>query len=308
MNLREWALPIYTILIQLATGLLFSLWIIYTVSSLKFRIKKEILSLLKMPALIIFATIVFGVIGAHFHLSRPYLSFLAIRNFHTSWLSREIHFTVLFSLFTGLLLLLLWFDLGSISLINCLGWIAVLTGLITIYCMSQIYRLPTQIIWNTSATMFSYYGTTFLLGAPSIIVVLLMDYRISSSHDPSATDLKAKIIKTAFPWSIGSTVASAILIIVVFLCQITSLRHMNEPSAIASLDLLFNLYRPLLFLRYTLLLAGIAMAILWWRRLATNKALINELLGPLYIACMFVLTAEIIGRFLFYASHVRIGF
>jgi DMSO reductase anchor subunit len=32
-----------------------------------------------------------------------------------------------------------------------------------------------------------------------------------------------------------------------------------------------------------------------------------KLLGPVYIACILVLIGEIIERFLFYATHVRIG-
>jgi DMSO reductase anchor subunit len=32
-----------------------------------------------------------------------------------------------------------------------------------------------------------------------------------------------------------------------------------------------------------------------------------NLLGPIYIACIMVMVGEILERFLFYASHVRIG-
>ena len=40
MNLREWALPVYTILMQLAIGALLSLWIIRTLNSSKYGKEK----------------------------------------------------------------------------------------------------------------------------------------------------------------------------------------------------------------------------------------------------------------------------
>ena len=40
MNLREWALPVYTILMQLAVGALFSLWVIRALSSAKYGERK----------------------------------------------------------------------------------------------------------------------------------------------------------------------------------------------------------------------------------------------------------------------------
>ena len=76
MNLREWALPVYTILMQLAIGGFLTLWTIRSLSASKLS-KAELDSLTRNPLTIIFITVIVGIIGSHFHLSRPYLSFLA---------------------------------------------------------------------------------------------------------------------------------------------------------------------------------------------------------------------------------------
>jgi DMSO reductase anchor subunit len=34
---------------------------------------------------------------------------------------------------------------------------------------------------------------------------------------------------------------------------------------------------------------------------------IQELLTPAYLACLLVIIGEVLGRFLFYAAHIRIG-
>ncbi len=96
MNVREWALPVYTILIQMAVGMLLVLWTLRLFGNKRYG-KERIDQIVRDPLIIIIATIILGVIGAHFHLSRPYLSFLAVRNFRTSWLSsrNRIYFVIL---------------------------------------------------------------------------------------------------------------------------------------------------------------------------------------------------------------------
>jgi len=87
MNVREWALPVYTILMQLAVGALFVLWSIRALARFKMN-SNEIDRMMQNPIFIISFTILIAIIGAHFHLSRPFHSFLAALNFRSSWLSR----------------------------------------------------------------------------------------------------------------------------------------------------------------------------------------------------------------------------
>jgi DMSO reductase anchor subunit len=146
-----------------------------------------------------------------------------------------------------------------------------------------------------------------LLGTTSLIVILLMDLRFSESENPKDLGIRVQIIKKASIWlTIGATI-SGILVIALGLYQIENLRAIGEPSAQASLRLLLDLYQPLLVMRIGLTALGIIWLIVVISfTLRTQRSFMN-LLGPVYIACIMVLVGEIIERFLFYATHVRIG-
>ena len=87
MNVREWALPVYTILMQLATGAILMLWILRWLASPKFS-PSEMDRIIRNPVMVILVTIIVAMGASHFHLSKPLHSFYAFRNFQTSWLSR----------------------------------------------------------------------------------------------------------------------------------------------------------------------------------------------------------------------------
>jgi anaerobic dimethyl sulfoxide reductase subunit C (anchor subunit) len=306
MNLREWALPVYTILMQLSIGALFSLWVVRTLKGLKYG-QEKMDQITTIPVLIIFSTIILALIGSHFHLSRPFLSFLAIRNFRHSWLSREITFTIFVFVCTAILSLLLWFRKGNYHLRLGLGWGAILAGLATVYCMASIYLLPAQVAWNSTVTIISYYAVTLLLGTTSLIVILLMDLRFLSEGSPADLDVNIKIVKESIVWLTVATVIGALLVIGTGIYQIELLRSTASSSAQASLKLILDLYKPLFIMRMGLT----ALGVIWLVGIVTHyikkQKLIMNLLGPVYIACILVLIGEILERFLFYATHVRIG-
>jgi len=305
MNIREWTLPVYTILTQLAAGALFVLWVIRTLSNSKYG-REEVDRIIKIPILIILITIIAGITGAHFHLSRPYLSFLALRNFHSSWLSRELVFNLFFIFSVGCLWTLLWFVNGHHKLKTVLGWVAILFGFATEYCMSRIYLLPSQPAWNSPLTTVSFLETMLLLGVMTVPVLLIMDLKFSKSQQQENQSIRTRIIQGSFDWLAVIAVVMVIVIAVLNSFQISSLRAGNE-SAQTSLDLLLELYQPLLIIRYALLFVGVgwlglAVVLSHSRRKATE-----ELMAPVFIACLLVMIAEILGRFLFFAIHVRIG-
>lgn len=306
MNLREWALPVYTILMQLAIGALFSLWIIRMLGGYKYG-NEKMDRITTVPVLIIFSTMIFAMIGSHFHLSRPYLSFLAVRNFRYSWLSREVVFTIFVFMFTGLLLFMLRFHKGYYHLKGGLGWGAILAGFATVYCMASIYLLPTQIAWNSAITIISYYAVMLLLGTTSLIVILLMDLRFSEGESPDDMEIRVKIIKKATIWLTATATIAASLVVALGLYQIVLLRNMELLSAQASLKLILDLYKPLFFMRIGLTIIGVAWLIGVVSYFIRTQRSFIKLLGPVYIACIMVLIGEILERFLFYATHVRIG-
>ena len=306
MNVREWALPVYTILIQLAAGALLSLWIYR--AWLYFREgSTKMGGLPRVPILIILFTTLIATIGAHFHLSKPFFSLFALLNFSTSWLSREIVFTILFFLSLAGLAYLAWFVEGRQTLKTALGWLAAGLGLVTVYCMARVYMLPSQIAWNTPVTIYSYFAETLFLGAISLSAILLMDLSFSHQLEPQRINPRDPLlIKGLTGLALGSAVGF-VFTLIFSLQHIQALQAVEAPSAQTSLLLLLDLYGPLLILQVALGILGLACWLFnLWRHLGSRQAT-TQLLAPAYTASIMVLVAAILGRFLFYAMHVRMG-
>jgi len=294
MNVREWALPVYTILLQIAIGTLLCLWIMRFFGGKKIG-HEAMDQIVRDPLLIILVTIFLGMIGAHFHLSRPYLSFLSIRNFQSSWLSREIVFTLIFFVLNLFLCYLQWFHEGSWKLRSTLGWVAIADGFVTVYCMGSIYLLPAQAAWDTPETIFSYYGSMLLLGVMALAAILIMDL----------TE-RAKIVKQAVK---GLAVVGGVVLIPVIVLNLSHLQWLRTgaPLAQTSYELLIDLYTPLLVARFVMLLAGVGILVFSVFRMNRKKMTIQELFNPVYLSCLMVIVGEVLGRFLFYAAHIRTG-
>ena len=306
MNLREWALPFYTILVQLALGALFALWLIRAFAASKYG-KERVDHIIDNSVLVIFITLGVGMLGAHSHLSKPFQSFLAILNFRSSWLSREIVFNLLFFLSTGWLLVLQVTSKGSWRLKTALGWLAILLGSANVYCMAHIYLLPTQVTWNTPVTILSFFTTAFLLGVMALASLLIMDLKYSELRQLPKTGLQAVVIQKSMGWM---AIAAGVLALAIIFQQIYLLGTLSQNdlyTAQISVLLLMQLYPVLFTARLGALVLGVislALVVFWQAR---NHKLVSNLLVPIYLTCLLVMVGEILGRFLFYATHVRLG-
>jgi anaerobic dimethyl sulfoxide reductase subunit C (anchor subunit) len=305
MNVREWALPVYTILMQIAAGILLMLWIIRQQGKSKLG-RDKMTQMTDTPLTIVFLTIVFAMIGAHFHLSKPYLSLLAILNIRTSWLSREIVFTILFFFSVAAIWYLRRRASHRWGLETHLGWIAIVFGWANIYCMAQIYLLPTQVAWNSKVTITYYAGTTLLLGAMAMAALLIMDFRFAEIRNPSLPTYRIPLIQSSLLWLTVLAVFMVFMVIGINFYQITFLQTAEE-SATTSLNLLLGLYQPLFLIRLGFIFIGVTWLISTIIQMVRKQKTIQELMTPIYGSCLLVMIGEILGRFLFYATHVRLG-
>jgi anaerobic dimethyl sulfoxide reductase subunit C (anchor subunit) len=305
MNVREWALPVYTILMQLAVGTLLSLWLIRGVALRQYG-RSTTDHLLRIPALAVFVTIFVAIIGSHFHLSRPIFSLLALLNWRLSWLSREVIFTISFFLLVGCLVYLLWFTDGYARLKTGLGWLAIVTGGFSVYSMSKIYLLPTHFSWNSPLTVVSFLLTAIILGVTAVAVLLVMDLKLSEVANQVETALRRELIQKTFGWLAAVAVGTAVVILILNLILIAQLRQ-GDLSAQTSFMLSLGLYQPLFGMRYIALFVGVSWFGLAALSLSRSRQTQFEITNPTYLACLLVLIAEILGRFLFYATHVRTG-
>jgi anaerobic dimethyl sulfoxide reductase subunit C (anchor subunit) len=305
MNLREWALPVYTILIQLSTGALLALWLV------RWRFArlggKDLDRLTRIPVLILLSTIGVAAMGAHFHLSRPFQSFLAVSNFATSWLSREILCTVLFLLGAGILTYMVWLVDGRRRLKTAFGWLTIGLGVSTVYAMAHVYLLPTQVAWDSTLTVFAYFAESALLGTISLAVILLMDLNFSYEKDSNGIEARDHLVALSLE---GLAVIAPIALVAnlaLNVQQIAVLGSLHSASAGMSMRLLSDLYEPLYLVRLALAVTGVGWFVVSYIRTVRSGARIREMISPAYVACILVLVGEILGRFLFYAVHVRSG-
>lgn len=305
MNIREWTLPVYTILTQLSVGALCVIWIIRTLRSVKLADENND-QFVKVPVLILFFTIAFAIIFAHFHLSKPFLSVMALRNIETSWLSRELLANTIYIFFVGLLLVSLLLAKGSQKTNTFLGWTAIVAGFATDYCMSRIYLLPSQPSWNSPLTPVSFLVTTFLLGVVTVPVLFIMDLIFKKSQEHENLSRYADLIGTSLVRLAVVTVPLCILMAGINFYQIASLLS-GSSAAQTSLSLLLNIYQPLLIIRLVLLFVGVVWFVYISVQINQRKLFVDDLLPNVFIVCLLVMIAEILGRFLFYAIHVRVG-
>jgi DMSO reductase anchor subunit len=305
MNIREWTLPAYTILTQLSVGALLVIWVIRALNINEFGSEKTDQAI-KIPVLILFSTAIFAVIFAHFHLSKPYLSFLALRNIGSSWLSRELLANLIYVTFFGLLLTSLLSIKARNNIVSILGWLAILCGFITEFCMSRIYLLPSQPAWDSLLTPISFLITTFLLGVLTVPVLFTMDLIFKKAQGQDSAAINSQLIDRSLGKLALLAVTLCILVVTSVYLQIASLFSGNA-AAQTSLDLLLNIYQPLLILRLVFLFIGAGMLSFVAARHHQRKLAAESLLLQVFITCLLVLVAEILGRFLFYAIHVRVG-
>lgn len=305
MNVREWALPVYTILMQLAVGSILVLWVLRWLASSRFN-PDEMDRITRNPMMVILITVIAAMGGSHFHLSKPWLSFYAVRNFHTSWLSREVILTVLFFLTLILVWVLNRLKKGRRRLISTLGWLAILLGFSAVYCMARIYMLPTQIAWNSSSVIVSFFSTTLLLGSMAIACLLVLDLRFAEIQKSDDIEVRSQVIRFSLAWLVLVVCLAVLVNLVILLCQIFSLAQ-GDIVAQTSLQLLFDLYIPLFVLRLLFMLIAPAWIGYAVYRMHKSGSSPQGLMIPVYMSCLLILIGEILSRFLFYAVHIRVG-
>ena len=305
LNLREWALPVYTVLMQLSVGGIFTLWLIRAAALRRYS-HDELDRMTRMPMLVIFFTVLVAMIGSHLHLSHPLSSFLAVLNVRHSWLSREILFSVLFFASMYALVYLEWFVQGRQRLKTAAGWLTIALGLANLYCMGHIYLLPTQAAWDSPLTIVSFYATALLLGPFTLITLLAMDFKVTEAGAAGGPQRHFGLIRESLPRLGAGVAGAAALALLVAGLQIASLRQ-GDALAQVSLQLLLGFYRPLLLMRVAFLLAGVAWLAFPMVQVIRQVRSPGEILTPVYVSCLLALVGEILGRFMFYATHVRVG-
>lgn len=305
MNVREWALPVYTVLMQMAVGGLLVLWVIRAMLASRFD-RNDLNHMMQNIILVINLTCLLAMVASHFHLSKPFHSFMAILNIETSWLSREILFTILFFLCTVGLWYAARYKSRQQGFITGIGWLAVLFGLAAVYCMASIYMLPTQTVWNSSVMIVSFYVTTILLGSVMVVCLMVLDMEFAGIQKSQDLELHTRLIQYSIKNLAFIILGLVMAGTVITAFQVFSLSQ-GDATARYSLSLLLGIYMPLFILRIILLFyASLSLCYYVMRVYRMNRSL-QSIVTPVYLSSLMIIIAEVMGRFLFYAIHVRIG-
>ncbi len=304
MNPHEWALVVFTLLAQMAAGAFIVLLI--TRAAETRRMGKEIDRLGDLLGLAIMAILGIGMLASLLHLGSPLRAYRAVSNFGNSWLSREITFASAFFVFGSLYGLMQWAKWGSSTLRSVLAGIAGLLGVSMVYSMSRIYMIPTEPAWNSYETLVSFFTAAFLLGIFLTGSGLVIRHRVLSSTEDGQQAKRGKLLSDILG---AYGIVAVALVGVQFVALPVYLAEIGDAAAAAgsSLQELLTSYGVILLLRLLLIFigAGVLGAMIYR---VSGKHVWESRLASLTIAGFsVVLVSEVLSRFLFYATRVRMG-
>ncbi len=300
MEMREWALITFTILAQMSVGAFLVLGIVQWFAAR--RDGQEQADLLADRALVaIFPVLALGLLASLLHLGNPINAYKAVTNLGTSWLSREIFTSVLFFVVGGAFALMQWRKIASATVRSILFLVATIIGIALVYCMSNAYILPTRPAWNTITTPFSFYTTALLLGVMAVGAALVANYGYVRRKNPDCASKQCQLLADSLRWI---AVVSIVLLGVEFVLLPLTLSLWTVGGAVASAQMMATKYSGLFGLRLSLVFlgAGVLAVFIYQAARQTGK---EALAGNLaYLSFALVLIAEVLGRYLFYASSV----
>lgn len=305
MVIREWFLIIFTILTQMSVGSFVVLGIVHFFAARKAG-AEEADRLTDRVLIAITPVLVLGILASLGHLGNPINAPRTVANFGSSWLSREIFFSMLFAGFVLVFAFLQWRKIGSASMRNAFALVGALVGLVLVFVMTQVYMLRTIPVWNNLGSPVAFYTTTFLLGSLAVGAALVANYAFLLRKDPGCEEVQCTLLR-------GVLYRVALAVVVLLGVELISLPLQlaylasGPAAAVNGVGLIQANFSILLGLRllFVFLGAGILGVMIFRYASAPGK---EKLLGNLvYAAFALVLVAEVMGRYIFYASHVRVG-
>jgi anaerobic dimethyl sulfoxide reductase subunit C (anchor subunit) len=306
MDIREWALITFTLLAQMAVGAFLVLGVVHFFA-LRAAGAEQADRLSDRALLAIGPIVVLALVVSLFHLGNPLNAYRAVANLATSWLSREILASVLFAGLGAVFAFMQWRKLGSFTVRAVVAGVAALIGLFLVYSMAMVYQLPTQPAWNTLATPITFFATALLLGVFAVGTAFVVNYAYVQRTQPGCGEQQCQLLRGALRWIAVSAVVLLGIQLMAAPLQVAYLAAAPEAAARASAERMFGEFGLLFGLRLLLVFvgAGVLGVFLYQNAQSAGR---ERVLGTLtYAAFALVLVAEVLGRYIFYAAHVKIG-
>ena len=302
MRTQDWALITFTILTQLSVGTVWVLAILHARATAKYG-AEEADRLRERPLLALVPVVVVAFVASLLHLGDPLGAPRAVTNLGSSWLSREIFTGVLFAGLTVVLAFLQWRKLGSSALRNVVQWLAALAGLALVLSESMVYAsLPSQPAWNSWATPVSFFVTAFLLGVLAAGAALVSNYAALKSK----AEAQGTLLHQSLRWIAVAAIVLLGVELVILPLYLGSLAA-GTKAGLASVQMMIGPLGLTLLLRLVLVFLGAGVLAFFLYQKAAGAGQERALGNLAYAAFVLVLVGEVLGRFMFYAAHVRIG-
>jgi len=301
--MEELALVAYTTLMQLAVGSFITIELIRFFSTRK----ASALEANRLTNRVVYALgpiAAVGMLSSFLHLKVPLLSLNVLAKFGGSWMNLEIWFSLIF---TGLVIaysIIIKLSKVNLQLLKSIFAIVTsLVGLALVYCMARAYMIDTYPAWNTLATPVTFYVTTFLLGTVFIGAAIVANYHCAKKKDPDCGETSFLLLGNAVKWiTLAAIVALGVEMITIPL-HLSYLAFAEIPAAALSTGFWGGL---LLALRLALVFVGAGILGIFVYRNAVQPNQKLRMSNLIYVVFALVFVAEVVGRFLFYATGASI--
>ena len=306
MNTNEWALIIFTVVMQMAVGSFVVLGGVHFFAARRNGLE-EADKLSDHALLAIGPVVVFGLLVTLLHLGNPANAPRAIMNVGSSWLSREILCSVLFCIGGALFAFLQWRKLTTPALRNALALIVAGIGIALVISMSMIYHLFSVPAWDTLATPVTFFITAFLLGSLAMGAAFVANFWYMRRKNMDVKSIQYTMLATSLRWIALIAIALLGLQFIVMPLYLAGLGMESSPAAAASIGLIAQQQGLIFAIRLVLLFVGAGLLAVFLYSMASSENKLRVVSNLAYLAFALVLISEILSRYLFYASMVRIG-
>ena len=305
MNLREFALVAFSILAQMSVGSFIILGVVHLFVERKAGLDQA--DQMRDRALLAIVPILgLGLLASLLHLGNPLIAYKAVSKVGSAWLSREILLGATFFVLGAAFAYMQWKKISTPTVRNIIAVIAALVGLVLVFIMSQVYQIRTVPAWNTIATPITFFTTTFLLWTLAVGAAYVANYGYLRRKDADCVEMQCSLLHKTLRWLM---IAAIVLLGIEFLVAPMYVAYLASlgGAAATSAGMMVGKFGLVFALRLILVFLGVGvLSVFIFQNAAVEGK--DQVLGYLtYAAFALVLVGEVLGRFLFYATYVRVG-
>ena len=291
MNSNEWPLVLFTLLSQISLGIIFTAFIVSFV--LKNTDTPSISELKRLVIIVAMSLMGIALIISFLHLGSPQHAVYALSNTGASWLSREILLAAIF-LFTLLVCFTsLSYNIPHRSMFDYFFLASLFTGMVMVWTIARVYMLPTVPLWNTPGTPIAFFNSALLLGSSGLLLMIFLK-AIKTGGFPEMQPVESML----FYMTAGA----------VFIFLLNKMFFMPDVAAVQGgftapvIGSWFKITQNLL------IIAGFTLITYWYlRHAASITGSFHTSFYLILVATVCFFLAELVGRYIFYASYYRVG-